>query len=48
MTYRHQRIVGLIRDGVPINMVAHLTGATYDTIEKHYAQFAPEYFDKEI
>jgi len=44
-TYRHQRIVNMIAKGTPINRVAHLVGATYDTIEKHYAQFDPNYFE---
>ena len=48
MTFRHQRVVALLRRGVDPVLVSHLTGATLATIEKHYAQAAPGlYADEE-
>ena len=44
MTYRHQRIVVLMDKIGSIRRVSLLTGATYGTIERHYAQADPQLF----
>jgi len=38
MTYRHQRAVVLLDDGMSPHEVAHILGCTLGTLEKHYAQ----------
>ena len=46
MTMRHQRIVTLMdKMNGNVRRVAALTGATYETIEKHYAQSDPALFE---
>ena len=45
MTYRHQRVVKLMDRLGSVRKVATLTGATYATIEKHYAQADPRIWD---
>lgn len=48
MTYRHQRIVLLMkRLNGDVRRVAALTGATFSTIEHHYAQAAPGLYEDE-